>query len=210
MNKIESIKVKMIHDEAPDTSCIGEYTDDVENGVIVRSMGEFYEKLPAEMERDLDGKFLCKGEPDIPTMGREYRFFKPYAGGEEKGTKDYYTYGRQDFKRMEGLLKGDWHFVGIMAEAEVLSPIEGMKDNFRVETLSSGGLWGIESDSGDYLKEVAQEISDITTSVTSMVSVAPLSWGGSTCGRCGSPWPWPSSTGETAKICPKCGCCFRI
>lgn len=63
---------------------------------------------------------------------------------------------------------------------------------------------------GRSAKEVAQEISDITTSVTSMVSVAPLSWGGSTCGRCGSTWPWPSSTGETAEICPKCGCCFRI
>ena len=141
MNKIEGIKVKMIHDEAPDTSTLGEYTDDLENGVIVRSMEEFYEKLPDETE--------------IPSRGREYRFFKPYAGGEESGTKDYYTYGLQDFERMEGLNNGDWRFVGIVAEASVLAPTE--ESYFRTETLSSGGLWGIESDSGDYLKEVAKE-----------------------------------------------------
>ena len=157
MNKIKSIKVKIIHDEAPDTSFLGEYTDDLENGVIVRSMGEFYEKLPTEMERDLDGRFLCKGEPEIPSLGREYRFFKPYARGEERGTKDYYINGMQDFERMEGLNNGDWHFVGIVAEAKVLSPIRDVKDNFRIETLTSDCLWGVESDAGDHLKEVAKE-----------------------------------------------------
>jgi hypothetical protein len=44
-------------------------------------------------------------------------------------------------------------FVGLRAQAEVLTPSTGL-----VTVHSSGGLWGIESDSGhDYLHEVARE-----------------------------------------------------
>jgi len=56
-----------------------------------------------------------------------------------------------------------WHMIGCVAKAEVSYPIgNGSK---RLETLTSGGLWGIESDSDDaYLKEIAsdqmQELSD--------------------------------------------------
>ena len=158
--KIESIKIKHVLDDCPDTSWLGEFTDDLEPGVIVRDYGEFYEKLPAEMERDLDGRFLCKGEPEVPERGREYRGFIPADNGENQGTKNFYKYAMQDFKRMEGLNRCDWYFIGIMAEAVVSYPING--GGRRLETLSSGGLWGIESDSGDYLKEVEQqELNDL-------------------------------------------------
>ena len=45
---------------------------------------------------------------------------------------------------------GDFKFVGVGAEAEVV--IEGV-----IQTLTSGGLYGIESDSKEYIQEVAQE-----------------------------------------------------
>jgi len=157
MLKIESITITKDLDEYPDTSCIGEYTDDLREGVIVRSLGDFYEKLPAEMERDTDGTFLCKGEPyNLPAKGREYRGFIPYAGGEKTGTANYYKYGMQDFERMEGRERGDWYFIGVHAEATVKAKGEG--DHCRLEELTSAGLWGIESDAGDeYLLEIAQE-----------------------------------------------------
>jgi hypothetical protein len=47
--------------------------------------------------------------------------------------------------------QGDFHFVGVRTEAEV--EVAGV-----VQTLHSGGLWGIESDSDrSYLEEVAGE-----------------------------------------------------
>jgi len=152
--RIESIRIKYILDQYADTDHLGEYTDDLQDGVIVRDYGEFYEKLPAEMERDVDGTFLYKGEPEVPQKGREYRGFIPYAGEEKPGTKWFYKYGMQDFKRIEGLNNGDWHYIGIMAEATVSY---GQNGHRRLEVLSSGGLWGIESDSGGYLEEVEKE-----------------------------------------------------
>jgi len=160
MNKIESIKVVAIPDTNPDITCFGEYTDDIGPGVVVRHYGEFYEKIPTEMERDYDGKFMGKAEPWIPSKGREYRGFRPCAGDEEVGTKEYYEYGMLGYERREGLNNGDWYFLGIMAEAEV--SYEVVSGDRRLETLISGGLWGIESDSGHYLEEVKKaELADL-------------------------------------------------
>ena len=159
MNTIEGVKVRAIPDESPDTSWLGEYTDDLGPGVIICDYDEFYEKIPTEMERDVDGKFLGKAEPELPERGCEFRGFIPYAGGEKPGTKDYYKYGMLDYKRMKGLNMGDWSFIGIQAEAKVsYKTINGR----RLETLTSGGLWGMESDSGKYLEEVMdEELSDL-------------------------------------------------
>ncbi len=158
MKRIASVTIKHILDESPDISFLGKYTDTLEPGVIVRDLENFYEKLPAPMERDVDGKFLGKGTPyDLPARGREYRGFIPYAGGEEKGTRNYYRYGMQDFKRMESLNNGSWYLIGIRAEAEIQTSENEGKD-WLINRVSSAGLWGIESDSDEsYFKEVAQE-----------------------------------------------------
>jgi len=140
MNKprIDKVWIEVRQDESPDTSEIGEYTDTLEPGVIVRALREYVERLPEDAE--------------IPDRGREYRAFKPYAGGENPGTAEYYKYGMQDFDRMEALCKGEWYFVGIIAKARIVSPHGVM------QILSSGGLWGMESDAGEaYLQEVKQE-----------------------------------------------------
>ena len=55
-------------------------------------------------------------------------------------------------KRMEQLNAGDWCFIGIRAKAEVTlaDPV--------TQTVSSGGLWGIESDSDRaYFESIEQE-----------------------------------------------------
>jgi hypothetical protein len=62
-------------------------------------------------------------------------------------------YVRQDYDRMEGLNNQQWSYVGIRAEAQVQLTPEGP-----IQEISSGGLWGIESDSErSYFAEVEQE-----------------------------------------------------
>lgn len=160
--KIDEVHVEAIIDDYPDLSWIGNYTDDLEPGVIVRSEEEFYEKLPCEMERDVDGKFIGKGEPEIPPVGRHYRGFKPYAGGEPIGTKNYYKYGMEDFKMIKRLEQGDFAFIGIIAKAVVSYPI--VDSSRRSETLTSGGLWGIASDDQVTCQETTREqLEDLKT-----------------------------------------------
>lgn len=136
--KILSVKVKRMMDDDPDTSWMGEYTND-----------------PGEWNIDRrSGKYICEMDDDerIPERGREYRFFKPAAGDEKPGTEEYKSYGLQDFKRMESLCHGNVWFVGVRAEARVQLAGD------LVQTITSGGIWGIESDSGpEYFKEVEDE-----------------------------------------------------
>jgi len=53
--------------------------------------------------------------------------------------------------RLRQYRNGDFSYIGISAEAEIV--VDGVS-----QTITSGGLWGIESDSdGQYLSEVEQE-----------------------------------------------------
>lgn len=149
MNRIEDITVKAVVDESPDTSWLGEYTDSPDDWAICRHCGEYLA--------------LVDDEHEIPRVGRKYRFFRPYSAGEKEGTTEYQEYGYRDYKRMEGLGRGDWCFIGIMAEATVST------ESGRTETLTSGGLWGIESDAGkDYLDSVTdEELADLRSHLES-------------------------------------------
>lgn len=70
---------------------------------------------------------------------------------EDPDTSYLDTGAPEDADRREQLERGDFSFVGVRAEAEVV--IEGVS-----QTLTSGGLWGTESDSGEeYIREVAAE-----------------------------------------------------
>ncbi len=70
----------------------------------------------------------------------ECRWFNPTMTGEQTGNPDS---PEQDYQRMEAYNRGDWHMVGIRAVAEVVTA------SGTIQTLRSGGLWGIESDSGN-------------------------------------------------------------
>src|SRR5208337_2611859 len=56
---------------------------------------------------------------------------------------------QDDFEdRKKEYARGEFSFVGVRAEAEIV--VDGI-----LQTIVSGGLWGIESDAGDeYIKEV--------------------------------------------------------
>lgn len=192
MIKIDSIKVKAIYDENPDTSWIGEYTNEAHDWNICHHCGEYVrnatiyndicnmldqdiielisnelsnhdimadknryrriEKIHYAMETAL--KKFTNNLHNCPESSREYNYFKPYARGEDPGTKEYQEYGKQDFKRYEALNRGEYNFIGIQAEAVVSYE---NSNGYRLETLTSGGLWGIESDATDYHKEIVQE-----------------------------------------------------
>ncbi len=59
---------------------------------------------------------------------------------------------QNDFEdRKEAYRRGDFSFVGVRAEAEIV--VDGI-----IQHITSGGLWGVESDAGDaYFLEIAQE-----------------------------------------------------
>ena len=94
----------------------------------------------------------------------EYRYFNPSFNYVDKSghalpensPKDVQKYVRQDYERMESLNRGNWCFVGIRAEAEY--SIGEVRGGRLIQELSSGGLWGIESDSeGGYFADVEKE-----------------------------------------------------
>jgi hypothetical protein len=60
-----------------------------------------------------------------------------------------------DEDRLAGWRAGDWHFIGIVAKACVEVIRSGVGTYYE---MTSGGLWAIESDSGEaYLSEVYEE-----------------------------------------------------
>lgn len=100
-------------------------------------------------------------------MGRAgHRFFNPSpnyvdANGnliDGNTPEEVRKYVAEDYQRMETLQRGVWSYIGVMAEAELV--IAGV-----CQRISSGGLWGIESDSdASYLVEVsAEQLSELRT-----------------------------------------------
>ena len=142
---IRSITVRTFYDTDADTSYIGKFTDDADDWNLDRASGEYIKLLSEDYQ--------------LPQRGREYRFFRPSAGGEKPGTKNYQKYGKQDLKRMESLCRNDWCHVGIRATAEIVA-------NSVIQTIQSPGLWGIEltsSSDENYLNEIRQEELNILT-----------------------------------------------
>lgn len=86
----------------------------------------------------------------------EYRYFNgPVENYKGESDEDIRKYVHQDYERMESLNRGDWSFIGIRAEASVVTP-NGF--GYTNQTIHSAGLWGIESDSDEsYLAEIEQE-----------------------------------------------------
>jgi hypothetical protein len=93
-----------------------------------------------------DEGFWPSTDPDSPGyVGKNPK--RPFADQQADATE-----------RMAAWERGDWEFVGVIARADIMLPIGG--GSFRLFTIRSAGLWGIESDSPDYLREVYEEEKD--------------------------------------------------
>lgn len=65
-------------------------------------------------------------------------------------------YAVEDCERVESMSRGNWEYIGIEAEFEVVHT--DAKGNEFPKTIQSGGVWGIESDSGEsYFQEIGRE-----------------------------------------------------
>ena len=96
---------------------------------------------------------------------RTYRYFNaPVENYKGESPEDIRKYARQDYKRMEDLNNGHFGFIGISAEAQV------QLTGDTVQRITSGGLWGIESDSEkSYLESVEQEeLGQLKTELTAL------------------------------------------
>lgn len=171
--KIESVRIERVVDTNPDSSYLGKYTDKISDYAIVR-IGEYYGKFVKDLPENAE----------IPPEERKFRFFLSayhvphnsenwsHVQGEELAKiiakygsleKADEFYAKEDFRRLESLNDGQWCYLGIIAKAEIISR-SGI-----CQTLRSGGLWGIESDSGkDYFEEIEKkELAELRTELES-------------------------------------------
>lgn len=128
MKRISKVILKKIVDTDGDFSTLGEYSSQVG---------------PNAIDREERGD-----------MGRgEYRYFNPAISGEESGNPDS---PEEDYQRCEAYNRNEWWYVGIRAEAVIETSDEG--STWLRQAITSGGVWGIESDSDDeYFSEIGGE-----------------------------------------------------
>jgi hypothetical protein len=101
-----------------------------------------------------------------PCGRNEYQYFNPSfnyisSNGKLKDLtpNEVIQYTREDYKRMEALNSGEWYYIGIRAEAQVTFTSSVM------QKVSSGGIWGVESDSSssDHFPELeAEELAELS------------------------------------------------
>src|SRR5437016_5696050 len=122
---------------------------DLHNAVLARYNGTLAnEKLDAEKDALIEAYDTVRelidsiGECDCGEHGdmspREYRYFNPSFNYVDKDgnpsdgltPEDVRKYTRQDYDRMERLNAGDWSFIGIRAEAEIISNVQGTGDKW--------------------------------------------------------------------------------
>lgn len=118
-------------------------------------IGEFTNIEPTVEELE-SGKVI-----ERESVGRlECRYFVP-ANPE---------YGYDELEQMESFNRGDWFFFGISAEARVMIP-SIHPDSWKLETIDSGGLWGLESTmftteleecANEQVEELKQYIQELT------------------------------------------------
>lgn len=144
MKRILSITVKQMADYDADTSFIGEFSRDAETEFAID-----------HRERGGHGKDILQWFNPATVES-----FDPNASWIPAGTKDKKAYwlkamrhnAEQDYARMLQLEQGEFSFIGIRAEAKVQLVPQGV-----IQDITSGGIWGVESDSGDYLGELEKE-----------------------------------------------------
>lgn len=139
--KILRVVIEHRQDESPDTSWLGAYSTTAQSEYAID-----------RVERGDCGH-------------GEYRWFNPpvenYTGTSEAEIRKYCE---QDYQRMERLQRGDWYFLGIVAKAEV-----HLAGSYVVQRITSGGLWGIESDAPEYHKEIErEELSSLKTQLQAL------------------------------------------
>jgi hypothetical protein len=138
--RILSIEVKHIDDTDADTSYLGEYSNTPagEFSIARNIIGQYHYFNPGRVEAF---------DPTASWIPAD----RAFADKESFWRETMRENARKDYERMEAYNADDWSFIGIRAQAEIA--IGGV-----CQTITSGGLWGIESDSDEsYFREVEHE-----------------------------------------------------
>lgn len=174
MKRIHKVVVKRMVDTDPDTSYLGEYSNTAKGEFAIdRKHNDDCPRFWANADIPEDAR-----ECDCCAIGsREMPYFNPAsvekfdpaakwipASLKDVGKRREYwreameKNARQDYERVESLQRGSWYYLGIMAEATLLVPSGPERTDGIIQHITSGGLWGIESDSeADFLAETEQE-----------------------------------------------------
>lgn len=109
--------------------------------------------------------YRSSNEASDMTIAEQYRMFDAKRGVKD-GVKVSFrrvevedteapSFDDCDLARKAAFRRGEWHYIGVQAEATITIISNGVG---RYYVLTSPGLWGIESDSGEkYLNEVFAE-----------------------------------------------------
>lgn len=150
--RILSVTIKRIADESPDFSYLGEFSNSADTEfAIEHGQPRGYRWFnPGTVESfNPDADWLAK----YPAKKRRDEWYKAM----EQNAK-------QDYARVCGYNDGQWYYMGIRAEATI------QLTGDLTHRVSSGGLWGIESDSDkSYFAEVeADELANLQTELHAM------------------------------------------
>jgi len=201
--RISKVTVKRMVDTDPDTSYLGEYSNDAETEYAIdrkhsqdcQNLEENHRQAVDQLERviayletvrqageppenvywsaaDESQDVLIELQDELQECDcnggdmerNEYRYFngnvENYKGETPEKIREYV---RQDYERNERLNRGDWCYIGIRVEAEIII------DNV-CQKISSGDLWGIESDSSrEYFAEIeAEELYELRKQLTAV------------------------------------------
>lgn len=97
----------------------------------------------------------CPDAPDERQDGYWPSQDKADAGSCGKTGLEFEEEWQKAQDRYDAWKRGDWNYVGVIARAHISLPIG--QGNSRLFTIDSAGLWGIESDAGDYLSSVFED-----------------------------------------------------
>lgn len=169
--RIHKVTIKRMVDTNPDTSYLGEYSDSPKGEFAIdRRHNDDCPRFWAEADIPDDAR-----ECDCCAIGsREYRYFNPattepfdpeasWIPDSIINRREYWRdamekNARADYARAESLNAGQWCHLGIEADATVLVPSSRGQMSGLIQHITSGGLWGIESDSGaSYIGEIEKE-----------------------------------------------------
>lgn len=148
---VDKVEIQHFYDDNPDLSYLGETSKDADPDDIKRHSVIEYPEGPGRTSYFIPQISVQEHRDGLQKIG--------YS----KGMAEYLArlYVRRDYQRYREFMSGDICHIGIRARATVSYSIG--HGNRRIEFFTSGGLWGIESDSGDdHIEEIeTEELDDL-------------------------------------------------
>ncbi len=127
-----TVEIKQEYDPAPDLSWLGEYSAKPGPDAVIRASA---------------GRNEHRYWNPAVSLDEHFRGWQRLGYAKADAWLKALECREQDYNRMEHFCRGDWAMLGIVAVAR----LDGM-------ACGEASLYGIESDSGDYLDETAHEI----------------------------------------------------